>query len=436
MNAEQRREPLREDRKIEENKLKVLKVTNTCEAPQESEHKWLTKAKSFLIFFNVDASQWNRWKIMKWILSKILLSIIVLAFAVYTAKTSLVLLLDYAQSPTSYTPKAMFNESIALLPSKICLPLSPYELDKYWVWRGQSVLPSDNNAATHYQKLLLEFFKDETTAKETLLSTDRAWPPSLLFIVHRYLNFIMQFEALFDKEAIEQMNALDNSYNDLATAIIILDDRMKYLNISPYDLKIKFGIEVRALFDLTIIHHKKSSSKFVDVEIDSSISSFEDGCICYNARLDKHPLIKEDSIFVQARRSGLPNPHPDYKLQYSMIIGIDRGSSSDHYHYYRRPFDSTIFVVPFQVTSTVRSMPYLDGKERCSENKSSDFCMTECRRDYIGQRCGCIPTLGYMLGQVGDSTDEGLVILRHPDLTGKRRFSLPAFVRMMHMRRN
>ena len=142
MYAQRRREPLKEDKKRGEHKLEVLEVLETCEAPQENEHRLLKQAKSFLRFFNVDASQWNRWKTIKWILSKILLSIIVLAFTVYTAKTSLVLLLDYAQSPTSYTPKAMFNESIALLPSKICLPLSPFELDSYWA-KGENLSPSE-----------------------------------------------------------------------------------------------------------------------------------------------------------------------------------------------------------------------------------------------------------------------------------------------------
>src|ERR1700733_8302211 len=96
------------------------------ERKKKKEPKLLTRAKRLLHFFNVDTSQWDKAKMIKWILSKTVFFIMVLGLGVYTAKTSLDLIQDYAESPTSYAPSSSFNQTIALPLSKICVPLSPF----------------------------------------------------------------------------------------------------------------------------------------------------------------------------------------------------------------------------------------------------------------------------------------------------------------------
>src|SRR5262249_34251304 len=146
--------------------------------------------KLLLYFFSVDATEWNGTKAIKWILLRMALSIIVLGLGFYTAKTSAALAVDFGKSPTSFTQRAMFNQSIALPLSKICLPLLSVELDAYFA-NLKNISPAGNE--THYQELLIAYFSNETITKETLLGEESHWPNFLLFVVHYYLNFIMEF---------------------------------------------------------------------------------------------------------------------------------------------------------------------------------------------------------------------------------------------------
>src|SRR3984885_9480285 len=182
VDIEFRNKVLENERREREEKRRIERKR---ERKKKKEPKLLTRAKRLLHFFNVDTSQWDKAKMIKWILLKTVFCIIVLGLGVYTAKTSLVLMLDYAKSPTSYTQNSSFNQSIALPLSKICLPLSPFELDDYWA--EQEILSSPENAA-HYQTLTATFFDKKTPTKETLLSIEYAWPNFLLFVVCHYLN--------------------------------------------------------------------------------------------------------------------------------------------------------------------------------------------------------------------------------------------------------
>src|ERR1700722_2695972 len=164
VDIEFRNKVLENERREREEKRRIERKR---ERKKKKEPKLLTRAKCLLHFFNVDTSQWDKAKAIKWILSKAVLCIIMLGLGVYTAKTSLVLLVDYAKSPTSYTQNILFNQSIALPLSKICLPLSPFELDDYWA--EQEILSSPENS-TYYQNLTATFFDNETITKETLLS--------------------------------------------------------------------------------------------------------------------------------------------------------------------------------------------------------------------------------------------------------------------------
>src|SRR3984885_146473 len=228
VDIEFRNKVLERERREREEKRRIERKR---ERKKKKEPKLLTRAKCLLHFFNVDTTQWNKAKAIKWMLSKAVFCIIVLGLGVYTAKTSLVLLVDYANSPTSYTPKILFNQSIALPLSKICLPLSPFELDDYWA--KQDILSSLENA-TYYQNLTASYFDKITTTKGTLLSAEYAWPNFLLFVVYHYLNLIMQFEQLYGKQVIynhhhsfiaefearygkqmiEHLSDLNSSYND------------------------------------------------------------------------------------------------------------------------------------------------------------------------------------------------------------------------------
>lgn len=386
----------------------------TSSVPRDNPSILLYKAQRLLRFFDVDASEWSRIKIFKWIFLKTFLFITAFGLGIYTVKISWPLVIDYAQSPSSYTQKIVYNESIALPVSKVCLPLSPFELDDYWKEKNDS-LPS--NETIHYQAKLTEFLDAGT--KETLLNQE--WPHFLLLIVHHYLNLILQYEALNNEKIIQdhylsfvadyntisdtlwikQVDALNDSYNDLMAAIVMLDDRMAILNISAYELKSKYDAEIKALFNFTTIY-QSFLLEHVPVEVDiSSFSSFKEGYCCFIVSLDQYPLKRKESFWIQARRSYLPNPRFDNWFQ--MTIGIGGRLSDGQYNlYWKACFDSWVYGFPLQVATTYKSMLYRDGDMRCNENKSFDACTIECRRNYLQEKCDCIPTIGRVVSSMND----------------------------------
>lgn len=106
------------------------------ETSLEREPKLIKQEKYLRYFFNVDKGEWSEVKIITWIAIRVAVPAIVIGLGYITVIKCLPLYQSY--NPSAYTSimKAMINQSIALPPSTVCLPLSPYELDDYWQNQG------------------------------------------------------------------------------------------------------------------------------------------------------------------------------------------------------------------------------------------------------------------------------------------------------------
>lgn len=396
---------------ILETQITMTEIREEHTAPQDIEHKLISKTRRLLRFFNVDASKWDQFRLKKWILMKIFLFIIALALGIYTMKTSLPIILDYARNPTSCTSRAVINESITLPPSKVCLPLSPFELDRYW--KGSKNISSSKQTA-HYQSLISVLSGDITYTKEYLLGRNNKWPEYLLFIAHHYLNLIMQFDALYGQQqimqdhylsfiadyetlygslTIDQSATLNNSYNDLMKSITSLDGWMTASDISAYELKVKYGSEIERLF---IFQNNRWNSLHELIPLETSFSSFQQGYNCFLVYTDQYPLYKEHIIVLHARRSYLPNPHHNPNLH--MKIGIGGRLSDDLFNLCQETsFNGWMKVIPLQVTANFTAMPYIGGERRCNEHKSLDMCEAECRQYYLQEICSCFSAFGHVV---------------------------------------
>src|SRR5262249_14676592 len=124
---------------------------------------------------------------------------------------------------------------------------------------------------------------------------------------------------------------------------------------------------------------------------------------------DQHPLKKQESIWIQAKRSDLPNqllPTENVGIAIGLGGGLFYGQYNEYLYVY---FNSRLRHIQLQIASTFRSVPSIKGQQRCSEKQSHESCMSECRRDYFRGQCGCFPTFGNMVSREGGNNAKGIV---------------------------
>ncbi len=187
---------------------------------------------------------------LKWNLSSVFKCILIGCFFYKTVEVSVPIAQHFLEKPTVYKMKLVNNESITLKPATLCIYLHPRELT--------------NTQRLKQHAHVEEFFNYANMTKTGFLES-RKWTNDLRYIVNMYLYWLATIELgpyLYYENhdfdftlpyLVNQMNRslLDDprSTEDSYKAFVYLEAKLESLNISVYELRQKFGLEVCKLLN-------------------------------------------------------------------------------------------------------------------------------------------------------------------------------------------
>lgn len=336
-----------------------------------------TRIVTFAKRFNVDPSKWTCIIITE----KLFWTVVTVIFIFLTGRTSLELLQQYRSEPTTSRLSIMFNKTIKLATSTICLPIGDGELDV------RQKLDA-NNTYMSYQGELLNYFERENMSKILFLESkwgaeNEALYSALLHITWKYLSTLEEVETVTQMVVVDFAHYApteDNRAIDEWNAATFLENQMQKINVSVDELRQKFGVELSSVYTADVVQYVERSGALLPIHLVSAeVSYVSETQVCYQILSLMEPFrSKNEYIWISVDRNSLPNL--DEKIAERPIL-VALSASNDILASNVGKSDSVIkgkFGTRYQYSVSIgavyRALDVVSGEHRCSNNVTEDAC--------------------------------------------------------------